>query len=182
MSVDTFSARAAIDENHYAVPLIIGTGLASTTETIQLTKKVAEAGADCALVIPSGYYASLMSREALKRFFLDVGSASPIPVMIYNFPGAAGGVDMDSDLLEELAAEGDNFCGAKLTWVDRSPPLTRTELYSDARPLAKSQGSLGSLRVPTSGPRTLGHGSLPRARLRLWCSGGESNSSIAMAS
>jgi dihydrodipicolinate synthase/N-acetylneuraminate lyase len=111
-----------IDENHYAVPLIVGTGLASTTETNHLTKKVAEAGADCALVIPSGYYASLMSRSALKKFFLDVGSASPIPVMIYNFPGAAGGVDMDSDLLEELALEGDNFCGAKLTWVERVTP------------------------------------------------------------
>lgn len=30
-------------------------------------------------------------------------------------PGAAGGIDMDSDLIIEIAKEGSNICGVKLT-------------------------------------------------------------------
>jgi L-threo-3-deoxy-hexylosonate aldolase len=52
--------------------------------TIQLTKEAAEAGADFSIVIASGYYAGALSKAALKKFFVDVADASPIPVMVYN--------------------------------------------------------------------------------------------------
>lgn len=56
-----------------------------------------------------------MSKTALKAFFADVAAASPIPVMIYNYPGAAGGIDMDSTLIIEMGQENPNICGVKLT-------------------------------------------------------------------
>jgi dihydrodipicolinate synthase/N-acetylneuraminate lyase len=56
----------------------------STKGSIQLSKEAAEAGADFAIVIPSGYYAGALGREALKQYFIDVAEASPIPVMVYN--------------------------------------------------------------------------------------------------
>jgi 4-hydroxy-2-oxoglutarate aldolase len=59
-------------------------GVGSTKGTIQLSKEAAAAGADFAIVIPSGYYAGALGREALKKYFVDVAEASPIPVMIYN--------------------------------------------------------------------------------------------------
>jgi len=59
-------------------------GVGSTKGTIQLSKEAAAAGADFAIVIPSGYYAGALGREALKQYFVDVAEASPIPVMIYN--------------------------------------------------------------------------------------------------
>jgi 4-hydroxy-2-oxoglutarate aldolase len=67
------------------------------------------------IVIPPGYFAGAMTRAAIKTFFLEVQAASPLPVMMYNFPGAAGGIDVDSDLVEEIAREGSNICGIKLT-------------------------------------------------------------------
>lgn len=119
------SARSVIDEAgpNLGRPLVVGAGLASTRETIALTRKVAEAGADAVLIIPSGYFASLMTRDALKHFFIDVAAASPVPVLMYNFPGAAGGVDMDSVLIEEVATAAPNIVGAKLTYVLAEPPL-----------------------------------------------------------
>ena len=66
-------------------------------------------------MIPPGYFAGALDKPALKQFFLDVQVASPIPVMMYNFPGAAGGIDLDSDLVAEIAREGSNICGIKLT-------------------------------------------------------------------
>jgi L-threo-3-deoxy-hexylosonate aldolase len=112
------SSRAALDSAGFTTtPIVAGTGLGSTRETIKVTKLSAEAGADYAIVIPSGYYAGALAndRKALKQFFKDVSEASPIPVMVYNYPGASGGIDMDSDLIEEMAAELPNLCGVKLT-------------------------------------------------------------------
>jgi len=40
---------------------------------------------------------------------------------LYSFrtadPGASGGIDLDSDLISELAIECPNICGVKLTYV-----------------------------------------------------------------
>lgn len=102
--------------------------------TIQLCKEAAQAGADFAIVIASGYFAGALSKAALKKFFVDVGDASPIPVMVYNCesrlkafgnriiltfpfvdPGAAGGIDLDSDTIIQIAQESSNICGVKLT-------------------------------------------------------------------
>ena len=87
----------------------------STRATIALCESAAEAGADLVIVITPGYFAGAMNKSALKQFFLDIQAASPLPVMLYNYPGAAGGIDLDSDLVEAIAKEGANTCGIKLT-------------------------------------------------------------------
>ncbi|CAE6494822.1 unnamed protein product [Rhizoctonia solani] len=110
------AAREALDSiGHTTTPVIAGTGIGSTKGTIELTRQAAEAGADYSIVIASGYYAGALNNEALTRFFLEVAAASPIPVIVYNYPGASGGIDLDSDTIEKIAAEGSNICGVKLT-------------------------------------------------------------------
>lgn len=79
------AARAALDDAGFiSTPIIAGTGLGSTRATIDITKQAASAGADYAIVIPSGYYAGALDRAALKAFFKEVSEESPIPVMVYN--------------------------------------------------------------------------------------------------
>ena len=79
------AARKALDEAGYTdVPIIAGTGVGSTRETIELCHEAAEAGADYAIVIASGYFAGAFSRPALKAFFTEVAEKSPIPVIVYN--------------------------------------------------------------------------------------------------
>ena len=76
-------------------------------------------------------------RSALKAFWSDVSEKSPIPVIIYNCmsspvyyylvsfrfsqyfedPGATGGIDLDSELIVELAKDCPNLAGVKLTCV-----------------------------------------------------------------
>ena len=133
------AAREALDDAGFTdVPIITGTGAGSTWETIQLSKEAAEAGADYAIVITPGYFASLLAsnKKALKAFFTEVAEKSPIPVIIYNCelisggcepnqnadnfildPGASGGIDLDSDLILEIAKESPNTAGVKLTYV-----------------------------------------------------------------
>ena len=81
------ATREALDGAGFSsLPIIAGTGVGSTRETIARTKEAADAGADYAIVIPSGYFAAALGpdRKALKQFFEDVSEASTIPIMVYN--------------------------------------------------------------------------------------------------
>ncbi|GAA5839423.1 hypothetical protein JCM9279_005935 [Rhodotorula babjevae] len=98
-----------------SIPLIVGTSAGSTRETIDFTKDAAKLGADFAMVISPGYFAGLMSREAIKQFYVDVADASPIPILVYNYPGASSGIDIDSSLMTEIVAAAPNVAGTKLT-------------------------------------------------------------------
>ncbi|RXW20898.1 hypothetical protein EST38_g4949 [Candolleomyces aberdarensis] len=112
------TTRRVLDEAGLTdVPIVAGTGTGSTRETIELTKEAALAGADYAIVIASGYFAGVLAnnKQALKDFWEEVAEKSPIPVIIYNYPGASGGIDLDSDLLTELAITSPNIFGVKLT-------------------------------------------------------------------
>ncbi|KAK4868612.1 hypothetical protein LT330_006814 [Penicillium expansum] len=112
------SARVALDEvNLHDVPIVAGAGGASTRESIELCKDAAEAGADYVMVIPPGYYAGalLADTSSIKKFFVDIAEASPLPVIIYNFPAVSGGIDMDSDLIVQIIQSSANICGVKLT-------------------------------------------------------------------
>lgn len=82
-------AREALDGAGFKdMPILAGTGTGSAKETIRITKEAAEAGADYSIVIFPGYFAFAMGRNkaALREYFVKVLDASPIPVMIYNFP------------------------------------------------------------------------------------------------
>jgi 4-hydroxy-2-oxoglutarate aldolase len=70
--------------------LLVGTGQESTRGTVAFTRKVAELGADGALVLTPHYYKSRMSPQALQRHFETVADASEIPVYLYSVPAFTG--------------------------------------------------------------------------------------------
>ncbi|KWU42801.1 putative dihydrodipicolinate synthase [Rhodotorula sp. JG-1b] len=111
------AARQVLDSDASlaAIPLIAGTPASSTRETIELTRQAAECGADSAMVITPGYFAGTLTRAAIKQFFTDVAEASPIPILVYNYPGASAGIDIDSELMSEIAQNSSNIVGCKLT-------------------------------------------------------------------
>jgi 4-hydroxy-2-oxoglutarate aldolase len=94
--------------------IIVGCGAASTQQTIKLCLDASKSGGDFALVLPPSYYGSLLTRKTISDYFRTVADASPIPIVIYNFPAVQGGFDMTSDQIIELS-EHDNIVGVKLT-------------------------------------------------------------------
>jgi len=92
-------------------PVIAGTGCESTRETIRLTKRAAELGADAALVLNPSYYKGAMTAAALQNYFLAVAEASPIPVMLYNMPRNTG-INLTADLVAALSSHP-NIVGVK---------------------------------------------------------------------
>ncbi|KAL2161680.1 hypothetical protein VTH06DRAFT_8242 [Thermothelomyces fergusii] len=99
---------------HAPVPIIAGCSAQSVRETVELCREAKDAGATHALVLPPGYYRGLVGADAIAAFFAAVAAASPLPVVVYNFPAAANGIDLDSDLLLRLARLP-RIVGVKLT-------------------------------------------------------------------
>ncbi len=104
------AARKAIPSSRL---LLAGTGCQSTRETIALTRRAADAGADAALVFTPHYYTGKMTADSLVRHYEVLADASPIPIMIYNVP-AFTGVNMSAAAVAR-AARHPNVIGIKDT-------------------------------------------------------------------
>ncbi|RFU27585.1 hypothetical protein B7463_g8757, partial [Scytalidium lignicola] len=113
----TRTTRRALDNAGYShVPIIVGCGAQSVRETTQLCSEAFEAGGDYALVLPPSYYAGLLkpSSASVIEFFTSVADNSPIPLVIYNYPGGANGTDLSSDTIITLS-QHPNITGVKFT-------------------------------------------------------------------
>jgi len=104
------TARQAIPQEKL---MIAGTACESTRNTIALTEKAAEIGADAAIVINPSYYKRQMTELVLVNHYRLIADASPIPILIYNLPPATG-IDLSADLLVELSLHP-NIIGVKDT-------------------------------------------------------------------
>ncbi len=103
------AAREAIGREKF---FIAGTGTESTEGTIRQTRRAAEIGADAAIVVTPNYYKKGFSQPAAQiRHYLAVAEASPIPVMIYNFPQNTG-INLEPETVARIA-EHPNVCGIK---------------------------------------------------------------------
>lgn len=111
----TKTTRAALDSiNRQDLPVIVGCGAQSLRESIQLCQEAAAAGGQYALVLPPSYYGGLLSTELIVKYFKDLADASPIPILIYNYPGACSGLDLNSEIIITLS-QHKNIVGVKLT-------------------------------------------------------------------
>lgn len=114
------TAREAVGPDF---PLMAGVGAHSTKQTLELAHDAATAGANYLLVLPPAYFGKATTMSVVKRFFADVARQSPLPVLIYNFPGVCNGVDIDSETITEIVRESatassngvSNVVGVKLT-------------------------------------------------------------------
>lgn len=77
--------EVAVNTVNKRIPVIAGTGANSTDETIMITKKAKELGADAALLV-APYY-NKPTQEGLYRHYKTVAEAVDIPIVLYNVPG-----------------------------------------------------------------------------------------------
>ncbi|EER45678.1 dihydrodipicolinate synthetase [Histoplasma capsulatum var. duboisii H88] len=106
------AAREAVGPDF---PLMAGVGAHSTHQVLEHIRDAADAGANYVLVLPPAYFGKATTPSVVKSFFTDIATNSPLPVLIYNFPGVCNGVDLDSELITALAKQNENIVGVKLT-------------------------------------------------------------------
>lgn len=116
------------------------------------------------MILPPSYYAPLFApnNKSIVEFFTTVADASPLPVIIYNYPGAVSGLDLSSDIIIELS-QHPNIVGVKLT-CGNTGKLNR--IVAATKPLSSSQNAPPFLVLGGSADFTLqsliggGHGIL----------------------
>ncbi|XP_034543312.1 4-hydroxy-2-oxoglutarate aldolase, mitochondrial [Notolabrus celidotus] len=122
--------------------LLAGSGCESTRATVELTEKMAAAGADAALVVTPCFYKGKMDSRALVQHFTKVADSSPVPVVLYSVP-ANTGLELPLDAVVQLA-QHPNILGLK----DSGGDITRIGLIvhktktQDFQVLAGSAGFL----------------------------------------
>jgi 4-hydroxy-2-oxoglutarate aldolase len=104
------AARQAIPADKV---MIAGAGCESTRQTILLTRRAADAGADAALLVTPHYYDGKMTSDSLIRHYQAVADAVPIPVVLYTVPKFTH-VDIDAATTARLAGHP-NIVGIKDT-------------------------------------------------------------------
>jgi 4-hydroxy-tetrahydrodipicolinate synthase len=80
--------RIACEVAKGKVPVIAGTGAAYTADVIKLTRRAAEFGANCALVV-SPYFLKPSPKEIYEHFE-RIANNSDIPIFVYNIPQVTG--------------------------------------------------------------------------------------------
>ena len=107
------AAREALGSN---LTLIAGVGRESTRATIGAAARAAQLGADAVLVRTPSYFKPRMTPDAFVRHYRAVADASPVPVLLYNYP-ALTGVNLTPDTVGRLT-EHRNIVGMKETGAD----------------------------------------------------------------
>ena len=110
---ETFGIVETILKNAKANRTIIaGAGKESAKATVDYIKALAQYDIDIASVITPFYFAKHMGDKNLIAYFQRVADESPIPILIYNSPDYAAGVDISPQAISVLSRH-ENIVGMK---------------------------------------------------------------------
>jgi dihydrodipicolinate synthase/N-acetylneuraminate lyase len=98
------------------LPIVLGIATSSLEEATWLGKQAAEAGSAGILVMPPAYFRDAPA-EGIERWFLELMSRVPLPLLAYNFP-ARTGIPLRPELLARLSLH-ERFAGVKDSCGDR---------------------------------------------------------------
>lgn len=112
--------RAVAEEVGGEATVIAGGGTNDTRHSVELTRAVADAGADAVLVV-TPYY-NKPNPAGLRAHFREVAAATEKPIVLYNIPSRCV-INMSPELLSEIAAENENVVAVKQANDDELAPL-----------------------------------------------------------
>ena len=102
--------EVVVEETKGRVPVYAGTGCVTTAETIKMSKKAQEIGADVLSVIVPWFAAA--SQDELYDHYKAVAEAVDLPIVLYNIPARTGNA-LAPATVARLAKDVVNIMGAK---------------------------------------------------------------------
>ena len=135
--------ETVIDQVKGRVPVYAGTGCISTADTIYMSKRAEEMGADVLSIITPSF--ALASQKELYDHYVAVAKSVNIPIVLYNIPMRTGN-KLLPETVAKLAKDVDVIMGAKDSSGDRDNlkayiDLTR-DLDKDFSVLAGNDGNI----------------------------------------
>lgn len=70
-----------------AYEIMAGVGGHSTKQVLEFIGDAQDAGADYVLVLPCAYFGPQTSKAVVMGFYDEIARKSPLPIVVYNFPG-----------------------------------------------------------------------------------------------
>jgi len=102
--------KVAVEVVAKRVPVVAATGSQSFAETVEITTRAEQAGADALLVVTPYYIKP--SQRGLVEYFVSVGQRTELPLMIYHIPGRAA-VSVKASTVARIAERTPNLVGIK---------------------------------------------------------------------
>ena len=135
--------EATIDQVKGRIPVYAGTGCISTRDTIYMSKRAEELGADALSIITPSF--ALASQKELYDHYAEVAKHVNIPIVLYNIPARTGN-KLLPETVAKLARDVDVIMGAKDSSGDRDnlkAYITQTrDLDKDFAVLAGNDGNI----------------------------------------
>ncbi|KAH0541268.1 hypothetical protein GP486_008729, partial [Trichoglossum hirsutum] len=132
--------REALDEAGFDnVPVIVGASEQSVKGTIEMCKEAAAAGGEYVLLVPPSYYRNTVTEDTLYDYYVGVADGSPLPIILYNYPSAAAGIDMDSDFIISVS-QHPNVVGTKFTCCNTGKLTRVAHAVNALTPNSKGSG------------------------------------------
>lgn len=135
--------EATIDQVKGRIPVYAGTGCISTKDTIYMSKRAEELGADALSIITPSF--AVASQKELYDHYSEVAKHVNIPIVLYNIPPRTGN-KLLPETVAKLAKDVDVIMGAKDSSGDRENlkayiTLTR-DVGKDFAVLAGNDGNI----------------------------------------
>ncbi|KAI1362315.1 dihydrodipicolinate synthase [Xylaria arbuscula] len=100
-------------------PILAGTATQNIEETVEQLKSAKEAGSQWGMCLAPGYFAGASTQTGIIHWFTAVANLSPIPILIYHYPGVSNNVKITPETFVKLAKHP-NIVGCKLSHGDVS--------------------------------------------------------------
>lgn len=120
--------EATIDQVKGRIPVYAGTGCISTKDTIYMSKRAEELGADALSIITPSF--ALASQKELYDHYVEVAKHVNIPIVLYNIPARTGN-KLLPETVAKLAKDVDVILGAKDSSGDRDNLKAYIDLTRD---------------------------------------------------
>ncbi|KAI1637948.1 hypothetical protein F4809DRAFT_640057 [Biscogniauxia mediterranea] len=95
-------------------PIMAGVLVNAVDEALEWIQDSKEAGAQWGLVLAPGYFGGSASQAGLIEWYTTVADKSPLPILIYNYPGVSNGLVVAPETYEKLA-QHPNIVGCKMS-------------------------------------------------------------------
>lgn len=152
-------------------PIIAGVMGHSTAQVLEYIQDAHQAGSNYAMLLPCAYFGKQTTPAVIKDFFAQVAEVTPLPIIIYNFPAVCNGLDLDSDIIAEIAHAHSCMVGVKLTCGSVAKIARLAAVFSPQRFAVfggQSDFLLGGLAVGSSGCIAAFANIFPRSVARLY--------------
>ncbi|KAL2073482.1 hypothetical protein VTL71DRAFT_10808 [Oculimacula yallundae] len=132
------SVRKAYDNAGFKdYPIIAGTAAQNIEEVVEQLKAAKEAGSQWGLCLVPGYFAGASTQAGIIQWFTAVADQSPIPIMVYHYPGVSNNVRVIPSTYATLSKHP-NIVGCKLSHGDvsyhaqigASPKIDHTKFHT----------------------------------------------------